>query len=201
MMDRPLEELIYRLSRLPGIGTKTARRLSYFILESDEDEVKKLAEAIIDAREHISECSICHDYTDRDPCPICRSDRRDHSVVCVVQRPQDVQVMEQTGKYNGLYHVLHGVIVPERGILPTDLRIKELLERLKNEDIKEVILATNPTKDGDTTARYIAKMLSNVEGIRVSRIAHGIPVGGDLEYYDNLTVATALQHRTDFKEQ
>ncbi|MDD7362715.1 MAG: recombination mediator RecR [Peptoniphilus sp.] len=199
-MEKPLEELIYRLSRLPGIGIKTARRLSYFLLESDEGEVKKLAESIVEAKEKISECSICHDYTDTDPCTICRSDRRDRSVVCVVERPQDVQVMEQTGKYNGLYHVLHGVIVPERGVVPGDLRIKELLERLKHEDIKEVILATNPTKDGDTTARYIARMLSDVEGIRVSRIAHGIPVGGDLEYYDNLTVATALAHRTDFKE-
>lgn len=200
-MDKPLEELIYRLSRLPGIGIKTARRLSYFLLESEEEEVKKLAEAIVVAKETIEECSICRDYTDADPCKICRSDARDRGVICVVERPRDVQVMEETGKYNGLYHVLHGVIVPERGITPAELRIKELLERLKREDIREVILATNPTKDGDTTARYIAKMLSDIEGIRVSRIAHGIPVGGDLEYYDHLTVATALAHRTDFREQ
>ena len=199
-MDKPLEELIYRLSRLPGIGTKTARRLSYFLLDSPPEEAEKLALAIQEAKEKIRECSICHDYTDTDPCTICKSDRRDRSVICVVERPQDVQVMEATGKYNGLYHVLHGVIVPERGIVPQKLRIRELLERLKHEPVKELILATNPTKDGDMTARYIARMLEDVD-IHITRIAHGIPVGGDLEYYDELTVATALAHRTDYREK
>lgn len=199
-MDKPLEELIYRLSRLPGIGTKTARRLSYFLLDSPPEEAEQLAMAIQEAREKIRECSICHDYTDSDPCSICKSEHRDRTVICVVERPQDVQIMEATGKYNGLYHVLHGVIVPERGIVPQKLRIKELLERLKHEPIKELILATNPTKDGDMTARYITRTLADVD-IHITRIAHGIPVGGDLEYYDELTVATALAHRTDYREK
>ena len=199
-MDKPLEELIYRLSRLPGIGTKTARRLSYFLLDAPPEEAEQLAEAIQEAREKIRECSICHDYTDSDPCSICKSEHRDRTVICVVERPQDVQVMEATGKYNGLYHVLHGVIVPERGIVPQKLRIKELLERLKHEPIKELILATNATKDGDMTARYITRTLDDVD-IHITRIAHGIPVGGDLEYYDELTVATALAHRTDYREK
>ncbi|MDQ0507628.1 Recombination protein RecR [Aedoeadaptatus ivorii] len=198
-MERPLEELVFRLSRLPGIGVKTARRLSYFLLESDQGEVEKLAKAILEAKEKIRECEICFDYTDEEICPICKSAHRDRHTICVVEEPKDVQVMEQTAKYNGLYHVLHGVIVPERGVLPPDLRIKELFERLKKEEIRELILATNPTKDGDTTARYIARMLKDVD-IKITRIAHGIPVGGDLEYYDELTVATAMQHRTEFRD-
>lgn len=196
--NRPLEDLIHELSRLPGIGEKSAQRLTYFLLESDKEDVERLANSIVVAKEEIKECPICRNYTDQTPCKICSNDWRDPSIVCVVESPKDLFAMERTQKYNGLYHVLHGVIVPEKGITPNQLRIKELLERLKSGDIKEVILATNPTRDGDTTALYLARILKEV-GVKVTRIAHGIPIGGDLEYYDEVTIATALNQRIEFK--
>lgn len=194
---RPLQDLIHELSRLPGIGEKSAQRLTYFFLESDKEEVERLANALIKAKDEIIECEICRNYTDQSPCSICSNDWRDPSIVCVVESPKDLLAMERTQKFNGQYHVLHGVIVPERGILPNQLRIKELLERLKEGHIKEIILATNPTRNGDTTALYLARVLKELD-VKVTRLAHGIPIGGDLEYYDEVTIATALNHRVEF---
>ncbi|MCD1146883.1 recombination mediator RecR [Peptoniphilus sp. KCTC 25270] len=196
--QKPLEALIHELSRLPGVGEKSAQRLTYYLLEREEEEVEKLASAILTAKREIKECPVCCSYTDQTPCSICSNSHRDHSTICVVESPRDVLAMERTGKYNGLYHVLHGTIIPDRGVLPNQLRIKELLERLKSDEIKEVILATNPTKNGDTTALYLAKTLEPID-VRVTRIAQGIPFGGDIEYYDEITVATALDHRTEFR--
>lgn len=197
---KPMDQLVYELSRLPGIGEKTAQRLTYFILEQDKKRVYDLANAIVEAKEKTELCEICLNYTDNSPCKICRSEYRDHNLLCVVEQPRDVYAMERSGKYKGVYHVLHGTIVPHRGITPDQIRIKELFKRLKSEDIKEVIIATNPTTDGETTALYIAEKLKDVP-IKVSRIAYGIPVGGDLEYYDELTIATALEHRIDYKNR
>lgn len=194
---RPLQDLIHELSRLPGIGEKSAQRLTYFFLESDKEEVERLANALIKAKDEIIECEICRNYTDQSPCSICSNDWRDPSIVCVVESPKDLLAMERTQKFNGQYHVLHGVIVPERGILPNQLRIKELLERLKEGHIKEIVLATNPTRNGDTTALYLARVLKELD-VKVTRLAHGIPIGGDLEYYDEVTIATALNHRVEF---
>ncbi|MDO5301332.1 MAG: recombination mediator RecR [Tissierellia bacterium] len=190
----PLHNLLYELAKLPGVGPKSAERLAYHILEGTEPEAQALARAIVDAKEQIRECSICHDWTDGDPCPICANSERDRSMICVVEGPKDVLAMERSGSYRGLYHVLHGLIVPERGILPADLRLKELYERLKSEEVKEVILATNPTKNGDTTALYILNHLEDVP-IKISRLAYGIPVGGDLEYFDEMTVSMAMKNR------
>lgn len=196
--NRPLHDLIHELSRLPGIGPKSAQRLTYFLLESEKEEVERLANAIVKAKDEIEECQICRNYTDINPCPICSNEWRDPSIICVVESPKDLMAMERTQKYRGHYHVLHGVIVPERGILPDKLRIKELLERLKDPRVKEIILATNPTRNGDMTALYLGRILKDLD-VKVSRIAYGIPIGGDLEYYDEVTIATALDQRVDFK--
>lgn len=195
---KPLDNLIHQLSRLPGIGEKTARRLAYYLLDEDPGRVQDLAQAIVRAKEDTLLCETCLNYTDRSPCDICSSPARDRSLVCVVEEPKDVYAMERTHSYQGLYHVLHGTIVPHRGQGPGDIKIKELLERLKGEEIKEVILATNPTTNGETTALYIAGLLEDLP-VKVSRIAYGIPLGGDLEYYDEITIATAMDHRVDYK--
>ncbi|MDO5038025.1 MAG: recombination mediator RecR [Tissierellia bacterium] len=201
MSDRkPLGDLVYELSRLPGIGEKTARRLSYYILDQEIGDVEKLAQAIVRAKKETKLCEICLDYTDKSPCQICSSPSRDRSLLCVVEEPKDVQAMERSHRYRGLYHVLHGHIVPHRGITPGDIRIRELLERLKKEEVEEVILATNPTTNGETTALYIADLLKDYP-VQISRIAYGIPLGGDLEYYDEITIATALDHRVDYKKK
>lgn len=194
---KPLDGLIHELSKLPGIGEKTAQRLSYFILEEDLQEVEKLANAIVRAKKETKMCSSCMNYSDDDICPICRSPHRDHHTICVVEQPKDIQAMERSGKYHGVYHVLHGTIVPQRGVTPGDIKIKELFERLKREDVQEIIIATNPTSDGETTALYLAEQLRKLP-LKVTRIAYGIPVGGDLGYYDDLTIATALQHRVNY---
>ncbi|MFR7348930.1 recombination mediator RecR [Peptoniphilus sp.] len=196
-MSRPLENLIYELSKLPGIGEKSAERILYYILEQDKNEAHSLAEAIVDAAENIEECSICHNYTDDDPCEICTDDTRDKTTICVVESPRDVASMEKTNSYNGLYHVLHGTVRPTSGIFPSDLRFDSLVRRVNEGGIKEVIIATNPTTDGDTTAMYIQEALRDT-GVLMTRIAHGIPVGGNLEYYDELTIGTALKNRVNY---
>lgn len=196
-MSRPLENLIYELSKLPGIGEKSAERILYYILEQDKNEAHSLAEAIVDAAENIEECSICHNYIDDDPCEICNDDTRDKTTICVVESPRDVASMEKTNSYNGLYHVLHGTVRPTSGIFPSDLRFDSLVRRVNEGGIKEVIIATNPTTDGDTTAMYIQEALRDT-GVLMTRIAHGIPVGGNLEYYDELTIGTALKNRVNY---
>lgn len=196
-MSRPLENLIYELTKLPGIGEKSAERILYYILEQDKNEAHSLAEAIVDAAENIEECSICHNYTDDGPCEICTDDTRDKTTICVVESPRDVASMEKTNSYNGLYHVLHGTVRPTSGIFPSDLRFDSLVRRVNEGGIKEVIIATNPTTDGDTTAMYIQEALRDT-GVLMTRIAHGIPVGGNLEYYDELTIGTALKNRVNY---
>lgn len=190
----PIEDLIKRLNRLPGIGSKTAQRLAYYIIGLDETEVRDLAEALISAKNNTVECSICMNYTDSDPCEICSNKNRDDSVICVVESPKDVDAMERSLSFRGKYHVLHGVISPLKGKTPEDVTIKELIKRIEEGDIKEVIVATNPTVDGDATARYIKNILEDYD-IIVSRIGYGLPVGGDLEYYDEITIQTAMENR------
>ena len=178
---KPLARLINELSRLPGIGGKTAQRLAFHILSMEEKEARALADSIIEAKQKMTYCSVCGNLTDTDPCVICSDPSRDRSVICVVETPKDVVAMEKIKEYNGLYHVLHGAISPMEGIGPEDINLKQLIVRLQNEDVRELILATNPNIEGEATAMYIARLIKP-SGIRVSRIAHGIPVGGDLEY-------------------
>lgn len=190
----PIEDLIKRLNRLPGIGSKTAQRLAYYIIGLDETEVRDLADALISAKNNTVECSICMNYADSDPCEICSNKNRDDSIICVVESPKDVDAMERSLSFRGKYHVLHGVISPLKGKTPEDVTIKELIKRIEEGDIKEVIVATNPTVDGDATARYIKNIFEDYD-IIVSRIGYGLPVGGDLEYYDEITIQTAMENR------
>lgn len=192
----PISNLIEELSNLPGIGRKTAQRLAFFILDMDKVEVEKLSNALIEAKEKISYCSICCDLTDMDPCYLCRDDRRDRSTICVVEGPKDVIAMERTKEYKGLYHVLHGVISPMMNMGPETIKIKELLKRAYDPNLKEIILAINPTVEGEATALYIARLLEPLD-IKVTRIAHGIPVGGDLEYFDEVTLSKAMENRRE----
>lgn len=193
----PVGRLIGELSKLPGIGQKTARRLSFYLLGRSKKEVKDLAEAIIEAREKTKYCSVCNNLTEEDPCEYCTSEERDQSTICVVESPKDVIAMESTGEYNGLYHVLHGAISPMDGIGPDEIRIKNLLPRIKK-GIDEVIVATDPNAEGDATAMYLAKLLKPLE-VEVTRIAHGLPVGGDLEFADEITLSKALEGRREIK--
>jgi recombination protein RecR len=186
--------LTTQLSRLPGIGQKTAQRLAYHILDMPASQAQELAAAIVAAREKIVDCPICGTYTDVTPCPICADDARDGSVICVVCDARDVMAMERTREFNGKYHVLHGVLSPVDGIGPNDIRINELVERVKAGDVKEVIIATNPDVEGEATASYIARLLKPM-GVKCSRIAHGIPIGGNLEYTDEVTLAKAMEGR------
>ncbi|MDU5417544.1 recombination mediator RecR [Peptoniphilus harei] len=190
----PIEDLIKRLNRLPGIGSKTAQRLAYYIIGLEEREVRDLAEALVSAKNNTVECSICMNYADSDPCEICSNKSRDDSIICVVESPKDVDAMERSLSFRGKYHVLHGVISPLKGKTPEDVTIKELINRIEEGKIKEVIVATNPTVDGDATARYIKNILEDYD-IIVSRIGYGLPVGGDLEYYDEITIQTAMENR------
>ena len=190
----PIEDLIKRLNRLPGIGSKTAQRLAYYIIGLEEREVRDLAEALVSAKNNTVECSICMNYADSDPCEICSNKSRDDSIICVVESPKDVDAMERSLSFRGKYHVLHGVISPLKGTTPEDVTIKELINRIEEGEIKEVIVATNPTVDGDATARYIKNILEDYD-IIVSRIGYGLPVGGDLEYYDEITIQTAMENR------
>ena len=193
---KPLTKLIAELSKLPGIGGKSAQRLAFYILSMNDEEVDSLAETIKDAKHSMKNCSVCGNLTDVDPCPICSDESRDHSVICVVESPKDVNAMERIKEYNGLYHVLNGAISPIDGIGPEDINLKSLIVRLQNEDVKEVILATNPNIEGEATAMYIARLIKPA-GIKVSRIAHGIPVGGDLEYADEVTLSKAMEGRRE----
>ena len=190
----PIEDLIKKLNRLPGIGSKTAQRLAYHIIGLDESEVINLTDSIIVAKRNTVQCSICMNYADSDPCDICSNKSRDDSIVCVVESPKDVEAMERSHSFHGKYHVLHGVISPLKGKSPDDVKVKELIDRVKKENIKEIIVATNPTVDGDATATYIKNILSDYD-ITVSRIGYGLPVGGDLEYYDEITIQTAIENR------
>jgi len=186
--------LTTQLSRLPGIGQKTAQRLAYHILDMPVTQAQELAAAIVSAREKIVDCPVCGTYTDVTPCPICADESRDGSVICVVSDARDVMAMERTREFNGKYHVLHGVLSPVDGIGPNDIRINELVERVKAGGVQEVIIATNPDVEGEATASYIARLLKPM-GVTCSRIAHGIPIGGNLEYTDEVTLAKAMEGR------
>ncbi|PZN11302.1 MAG: recombination protein RecR [Bacillota bacterium] len=189
--------LIAELEKLPGIGPKTAQRLAYHLLFRPQEEVRALAEAMVRARASVRYCSVCANLTDRDPCAICRDPARDPRVICVVEQPRDVAAMERAGEFRGRYHVLHGVISPMDGVGPDDLRVRELLERLRQDPpVEEVIIATNPTVEGEATALYLARLIKPL-GPRVTRIARGVPEGGDLEYVDEVTLAKALQGRQE----
>ncbi len=195
-MIRPLANLYEQLRRLPGVGSKTARRLAYHIIDMPEEEVRRLAAALTTAREQTHFCSSCYDLTDGEVCALCSDPKRDRQIVCVVEQPQDVAAMERSRGYHGLYHVLHGVLSPLDGIGPEDLRIRELLLRLQCEKVTEIILATNSDVEGEATASYLAQLLKPA-GFKVSRIAHGLPVGGDLEYADEVTLSRALANRRE----
>ena len=190
----PIVRLTTQLSRLPGIGQKTAQRLAYHILDMPATQAQELAAAIIAAREKVVDCPICGTYTDVSPCGICADTSRDGSVLCVVCDAKDVTAMERTREFHGKYHVLHGVLSPVDGVGPNDIRINELVERVKAGGVKEVILATNPDVEGEATASYIARLLKPM-GVNCTRIAHGIPIGGNLEYTDEVTLAKAMEGR------
>lgn len=192
----PLAKLIEHFRALPGIGAKTATRLAYHILDMDNDKARALAGAIIEAKEKIGYCNICFNLSDKNPCHICSSSGRDKSVICVVEEPRDVAAMERMRDFKGVYHILHGALSPLEGVGPEDIRIKELLARLYDGDIQEIIMATNPNVEGEATAMYIAKLLKPI-GIKVTRIAHGLPIGGDLEYADEVTLAKAMENRRE----
>lgn len=191
---KPLEILINELSKLPGIGGKTAQRLAFHILSLSDKEAEQLANSVLRAKREMKYCSVCGNLTDTDPCRICSDPARRQDVICVVESPRDVAAMERIREYNGLYHVLHGVISPMEGIGPEDINLKSLIARLQTSDVKELIIATNPNIEGEATAMYIARLIKPA-GIRVSRIAHGIPVGGDLEYADEVTLLKSLEGR------
>ena len=188
--------LVGELSRLPGIGPKTASRLAYYMLRAPIEQVKSLGEAITELRDRITFCSQCYNITEADPCPVCADDRRERQVVCVVEEPLDVLAIERTNEYYGLYHVLHGAISPVEGVGPDDLRIEELVERIKGGEIAEVILATNTSLEGEATSMYVQRQLLPFK-VRVTRLARGLPVGGDLEYADAITLARALEGRRE----
>ncbi|MBQ4576343.1 MAG: recombination protein RecR [Firmicutes bacterium] len=193
---KPLAQLITELSKLPGIGGKSAQRLAFHILALKDREAMALAEAISEAKKNMKYCSVCGNLTDVDPCAYCSDESRDPSVICVVESPRDVSAVERIREFHGMYHVLHGAISPMDGIGPEDINLKSLIQRLQDERIKEVILATNPNIEGEATAMYISRLIKPA-GIKVSRIAHGIPVGGDLEYADEVTLAKALEGRKE----
>lgn len=191
----PLDVLVDRFEALPGIGHKSAQRLAYHVLGMSQDEAAAFAQAILDAHDQVHTCQVCCNLTDGDLCPVCRSDSRDRSTICVVEEPKDVFALERAGEYNGLYHVLHGAISPLSGIGPDQLRIKELLARI-GPSLHEVIMATNPTVEGDATAMYLSRLLKPL-GVKVTRLAYGIPVGGDLEYADEVTLQRAMEGRQE----
>lgn len=194
---KPLAKLVGALERLPGIGPKSAQRIAFHILRTSEEETRLLAEAITEVKEKIVQCKVCHNFADKDICDICSSEKRDKTVICVVAEPRDVIAMEKTHEYKGTYHVLQGVISPMDGIGPEMLKIRELQQRIAEGTIKEVILATNPTIEGDTTAMYLAMNVLKPLGIKVTRIAHGMPVGGDMDYADQATLIRALEWRRE----
>lgn len=191
---KPIVQLIRELSRFPGIGEKTATRLAFQILKSPREEALSLANSIIAVKEQIKLCSVCYHITDIDPCAICRDSHRERDIICVVEGPQDVASIEKTGEFKGRYHVLHGVLSPMDGVGPDDLRIDSLVKRVVDGDVKEVIVATNPKVEGETTALYIARLLKPFH-VKVTRLAQGLPMGGELEYFDEATISKALEGR------
>ena len=193
---KPLSRLIAELSKLPGIGGKTAQRLAFHILSLSDEEARALADSITEAKSSMHYCSVCGNLTDVDPCPICSDQSRDRETICVVESPRDVSALERLKEYKGLYHVLHGAISPMDGIGPEDINLRSLIVRLQQNDVRELILATNPNIEGEATAMYIARLVKP-SGIRVTRIAHGIPVGGDLEYADEVTLSKAIEGRRE----
>lgn len=191
-----INRLIEELSALPGIGNKSAQRLAFYLVNQPKENVKRLADTIVEAREKVRYCSVCCTLTDREVCPICSNAKRDHGTIMVVENSRDLAAYEKTGKFNGVYHVLHGAISPMLGVGPSDIRLKELMQRLQSEPVTEVIIATNSSLEGETTAMYISKLIKPT-GIKVTRIASGVPVGGDLEYIDEVTLLRALEGRTE----
>ncbi len=192
-----VSRLIQELNKLPGIGPKSAQRLAYYLLRTPEDQAKLLAEAILSVKQKTMLCSICFNITDSDPCPICGNSNRDRSKICIVEQPQDILALEHIKSYNGLYHVLHGAISPTEGVGTDDIRAKELMKRLEGGEVSEVILATNPTLEGETTAMYLSKQISPL-GIKVTRLARGLPFGTELEYADDVTLTRAIEGRQEF---
>ena len=193
---QPVARLIEELHKLPGIGPKSAQRLAYFLLRTPEEQAKALAEAITAVKERVILCSVCQNITEGDPCPICQDDERDHSKICVVEEPLDILALERTRGYNGLYHVLHGVLSPMEGIGPEELKMKELLDRLNSGTVQEVILATNPNLEGEATSMYLHRLIAPL-GIKVTRLARGLPFGSDLEYADEVTLTRAIEGRQE----
>lgn len=192
----PIAKLIDELAKLPGVGNKTAQRLAFYILNMSAEEVEQLSSSITNAKRNIKYCKVCCNITDSEVCNICSNVKRDCSLICVVEDPKDVVAMEKTREYKGLYHVLNGAISPMEGIGPEDIRIKELIRRVADNEVKEIILATNPNIEGEATAMYISRLLKPA-GVKVTRIAHGVPVGGDLEYADEVTLMKALEGRRE----
>lgn len=192
----PIARLVNQLGKLPGIGQKTAQRLAYHIISLPEEQVRELAVAVFNGKKQVHFCPVCGNYTDKDPCALCSDTARDTSILCVVRDPRDVAAMERMRDYKGLYHVLHGVISPMDGVGPEDIRIRELVARLASGEVKEVVLATNPDIEGEATASYIARLIKPMN-VRVTRIAHGVPVGGDLEYTDEVTLMKAFEGRRE----
>jgi recombination protein RecR len=193
----PIARLIEELNKLPGIGPKNAKRLAYHLLRGPDEDARALAGAILTLKEQIKLCSVCFDNTDCDPCRVCQDSQRDHSKICVVEKPSDILPLEHTGKYNGVYHVLHGTISPARGVGPDDLKVRELMARLRQGSITEVIVATNPNVESETMAMYLQRIITPL-GVRVTRLARGLPFGAELEYADDLTLGQALENRREF---
>ncbi|MBI4570359.1 MAG: recombination protein RecR [Chloroflexi bacterium] len=192
----PVARLIEALHKLPGIGPKSAQRLTYFLLRAPAAEARALAQAISELKEKTRLCSVCQNVTEDDPCPICSDGQRDRTAICVVEEPLDILALERSGGHHGLYHVLHGVISPMDGVGPDDLKVNELVARLRNGAVREVIMATNPNLEGEATAMYVKRLIDPL-GIRVTRLARGLPTGADLEYADDVTLARALEHRQE----
>ena len=192
-----IDSLIQEFNKLPGIGPKSAQRIVFYLLRAGDEQSKSLAEAILSLKQKISLCSTCCNVTESDPCSICRSDKRDRSQVCIVEQPQDILALEHTGIYSGMYHVLHGAISPTEGVGTDDIRVRELMDRLKDGIVKEVILATNPNLEGEQTAMYLSHLITPL-GIRVTRLARGLPFGTELEYADDVTLTRAIEGRQDF---
>ncbi len=194
MYALPIAILIEEFAKLPGIGKRSAERLAFHVLKQPKEQVEGFAKALTNAKEKITFCPICQSLTDKTPCGICCDVKRDHSLICVVENPKDILAMEKTKEFSGVYHVLHGAISPMDGIGPNDIKIKELLMRIEEDDVREIIMATNPTIEGEATAMYISKLFKPL-GVKVTRIAHGLPVGGELEYADEITITRALEGR------
>jgi recombination protein RecR len=193
---RPLAELIAELERLPGVGPKSAQRLAYHLLRVTDEEANRLANSIRNAKDKLRFCAVCQNISESEVCEICRDSRRDRAIICVIAEPRDIAAMERINEYRGQYHVLHGLLSPMDGVGPEQLRLKELLNRLSGDEVQEIILATNPTVEGDATALYLARLLKPIVG-KVSRLAHGMPVGGELDYADSATLLSALEYRRE----